>query len=804
MGDKVILTEVLEASNLTEAYVDLTAKSLIQELRHVGDDLVVRYSNLDDRTELGEPADQRPESDDGQRTFTVDEAVEALGFGRFQIKLSILTGLAWMADAMEMMLLSLISPALACEWGISSVQQALVTTCVFSGMMLSSTFWGKICDRFGRRKGLTFSTLVACLMGALSSMSPHFYVLLLFRGLTGFGIGGVPQSVTLYAEFLPTAQRAKCVVLIESFWAIGAVFEALLAYVVMSWWGWRALMLGSSLPLGIFAALSFWLPESARFDMASGHPERAMETLQEAARQNRVQLPIGRLVSSTPAGKDNRGDLTSLLAPDLRKTTILLWIIWAVNAFSYYGMVLFTTVLFQSHDECHGGLFSNGTKLETCQPLTRSDYFDLLSTTLAEFPGLIITVVVIEWLGRKKTMALEFSVFAIFTFLLYFCLDRFTVTVFIFVARAFISGAFQCAYVYTPEVYPTTLRAVGLGTSSAMARIGAIATPFVAQVASETSLSLPIGIYGTAAVVGLISAVSLPIETKGRTSSRGKAGLEWILSCSSFSRSTWASRICIFAYSRHGQQCYGCTQRWKKMERKDIEDFLRRSNSICDHEVESDEPITVRRMSLAEFTGLAPKQKIFDIEVPTWRSSVSQSSLLNSFSARRRSVLSTDVCDSPSRRLTPQKEESLDLATAIDRLSSLRERTSNLERAEGALDGVEIAKERDRANEAIGRLALVSRDISGSANETVRKGSTLIGEATEAAELLFAAVEPLIVHSPVFLSELIATEASQVFRSLAEFLCSFRDDSPATSAATAHVTSSLNVLNRALASLDQR
>ncbi|CAJ0580676.1 unnamed protein product, partial [Mesorhabditis spiculigera] len=187
-----------------------------------------------------------------------------------------------------------------------------------------------------------------------------------------------------------------------------------------------------------------------------------------------------------------------------------------VNAFSYYGMVLFTTVLFQSHDECHGGLFSNGTTLSECQPLTQKDYLDLLCATLAEFPGLIITVFIIEWLGRKRTMAVEFAVFSIFTYLLYFCLDRFTVTTFIFIARAFISGAFQCAYVYTPEVYPTTLRAVGLGASSGMARVGAILTPFVAQVASERSLALPIGIYGTAALCGLIAAISLPIETKGR------------------------------------------------------------------------------------------------------------------------------------------------------------------------------------------------------------------------------------------------------------------------------------------------
>lgn len=51
--------------------------------------------------------------------------------------------------------------------------------------------------------------------GFLSSLAPSFAWLLLLRGLVGFAIGCVPQSVTLYAEFLPTKQRAKCVVLLD-------------------------------------------------------------------------------------------------------------------------------------------------------------------------------------------------------------------------------------------------------------------------------------------------------------------------------------------------------------------------------------------------------------------------------------------------------------------------------------------------------------------------------------------------------------------------------------------------------------
>lgn len=94
-----------------------------------------------------------------------------------------------------------------------------------------------------------------------------------------------------------------------------------------------------------------------------------------------------------------------------------------VNAFCYYGIVLFTTVLFQSDDKCHGGISMNSSLAE-CKPLVQKDYIDLLSTTMAEFPGLIITAVVIESLGRKKTMAIEFGVYTIFMFLLFFCLQR--------------------------------------------------------------------------------------------------------------------------------------------------------------------------------------------------------------------------------------------------------------------------------------------------------------------------------------------------------------------------------------------
>lgn len=69
---------------------------------------------------------------------------------------------------------------------------------------------------------------------------------------------------------------------------------------------------------------------------------------------------------------------------------------------------------------------------------------------------------------------------------------------------------------FSPEVYPTYLRAVGVGVCSGMARLGAMVTPFVAQVLVKSSLNLAIGLYGGVALMAVAASLLLPIETKGR------------------------------------------------------------------------------------------------------------------------------------------------------------------------------------------------------------------------------------------------------------------------------------------------
>uniref|UniRef100_A0A8C9WV42 Synaptic vesicle 2-related protein n=1 Tax=Sander lucioperca TaxID=283035 RepID=A0A8C9WV42_SANLU len=444
-------------------------------------------------------------------TFMVEDAVEAIGFGTFQWKLSILTGLSWMADAMEMMILSILAPQLHCEWRLPTLEVALLTSAVFIGMMISSSLWGNISDRYGRKTGLKMSVLWTMFYGVMSAFAPIYGWILVLRALVGFGIGGAPQSVTLYAEFLPMKSRATCILLIEIFWALGTVFEVLLAILVMPTLGWRWLLGLSTIPLFIFSILCFWLPESARYDVLTGNQEKALATLKRIATENGAPMPLGKLIA---ARQEDRGKIQDLFSSHFRWTTVLLWFIWFANAFSYYGLVLLTTELFQEGGAC-GNRASLRCNLE-CKYLNSDDYKDLLWTTLSEFPGLLVPLWAIDRLGRKKTMALCFFVFSMCIIPLYGCVGRVSMTVLIFIARAFIAGGFQTAYVYTPEVYPTATRALGLGTSSGMARVGALITPFVAQVMLESSVYLALSVYCCCCLLAAVASCALPIETTGR------------------------------------------------------------------------------------------------------------------------------------------------------------------------------------------------------------------------------------------------------------------------------------------------
>ncbi|CAL1543901.1 unnamed protein product [Lymnaea stagnalis] len=448
--------------------------------------------------------------------YTMQAAIDQLGFGRFQVKISVLAGLCYMADAMEMMLLSILAPVLKCTWKLSGLQEAILTASVFFGMGLTSNFWGILSDKYGRKPVLLLFASFTGYFGILSSLSPNYWWILATRFVVGCGLGATPQAMTYYSEFLPTKFRGPCMFAIAIMWAVGSCLEAALALVVMDTLGWRWLLGISSLPLLAFSLTFKLLPESPRYHLVHGQRSQAMAVLEKIARENGSKLPEGTLLDPKDKKKDGT-QWKDLFLPGRRRTTVMVTIMGLSGNMAYYGSAILTTSLFEQDDGCHGYDSESNKPTDSCdvycKTLSKSDYVDFLITTLSEVPGILLSMFLLARLGRKKLLALLYFSYTAVMLLCNICAPRSVLVGLLFVARALGDGAAQGNSVYTAEVFPTSIRAAALGWCSSVTRAGIMMTPFLAQVLIQQSVYLSISSFALLGALGGLAAMLLPVET---------------------------------------------------------------------------------------------------------------------------------------------------------------------------------------------------------------------------------------------------------------------------------------------------
>lgn len=495
--------------------------------------------------------------------------------GPFQYLLLLLTGLAWTAESMEMLLLSFLKQPLQCAWGISDAQAALITTAVGVGMLAGALFWGVVADSTGRRWSFILSTAVTFFLGVASALSPNYLAMLLLRGAVGFGIGGVPVSFSLLMEFLPVSHRGTWGMAISVFWSIGAIFESAVAMAVLPPLGWRWLIGISSLPLGIVLLLTFIVLESPRWLVSRGRLESAKAVVERVATFNGRTPLQGSLVAAAQHAERPKGGVKQLLRPGVRWFTVLVFVIWFASAFLYYGTIMVqpemiaaekagTRCVADGVDRCarfsdqsvcqlhHRCVWkpTNGTdqnanatkgvcetvssgrqlvrksddeqddverrkKLACVHQLTTQDFLSTLWASVGELPGVLLSFAVLDSIGRRALIGDSFFLVAVLFAVLLLCVGRVGETVIFFIARGASSGYFQGTYLYTNEVYPARVRATAMGVCSSVARVGLILTPLVAQLLFNRSIKAAMGTYAAVSAVAVVAVKLIPIETTG-------------------------------------------------------------------------------------------------------------------------------------------------------------------------------------------------------------------------------------------------------------------------------------------------
>jgi MFS family permease len=512
---------------------------------------------------------------------TVNEAVEKIGFGIFQIVALNLSGLAWSAVAMEILLLTILSPILKLEWNLTALQEATLTAVVFVGFFFGSIFWGFYADMYGRKWGLFFAAVLTSCFGILCAFSPSYEAMAFLRTMLGFAAAGSKQGITLSGEYCPAKYLRISTQLVEIYWVVGAVGIVGIGWATVPTLGWRWLLGFAAIPVIIMTFVIPFMPSSPRHLVIQGKKEQALKNLNIIARFNckpklhvrlvtdqekeeltmkhnssSKLLPLQGSKTEDEGGTKSEGselkeenDVTQaftevefheshplkkkktevqflrvldLFKNGMWKTTILLWMIWLNIVAYYFGIILLTTALFQYDKHCKGLLRSNcfgDEDPDFCRSLGDDDYRDLLWTSVAEVPGIFFTMFLMAMpcLGRKVVIASEMALLTVSTGFLLICVDRIVLTIILFICRGLIAGIFQAVYVYTPEVYSTTVRGLGLGLSSTFGRIGGVIIPYVAQPLLKANEFAAIGVFAGLAGLGVLLVAILPIETKGRS-----------------------------------------------------------------------------------------------------------------------------------------------------------------------------------------------------------------------------------------------------------------------------------------------
>lgn len=293
--------------------------------------------------------------------LTRAEALEKAGLGWFQCGLGGVCGIFLMADAMEMMIIGMISPAIKCEFDMTQLQMALLTSVIFAGFFAGNAFWGAAADWWGRKWVVTACSAITGCLGVACSVAPSYPWLVALRGLVGFGIGGIPVAFALNTELLPEKDRSRVGGMLWIFWGVGSCAETGLAYVVVPALGWRWLVALSSLPMLTCLMLSCWLPESPGWLACKGRTEETKEVILRVATANGTLEALGNFEivedakkADEEGGDDAKENVAESVACSLLRGTqrvvIPLALAWFTSMALYYGTTLIQSEMIQAID----------------------------------------------------------------------------------------------------------------------------------------------------------------------------------------------------------------------------------------------------------------------------------------------------------------------------------------------------------------------------------------------------------------------------------------------------------------------
>ncbi|MBQ7499095.1 MAG: MFS transporter [Selenomonas sp.] len=434
------------------------------------------------------------------------ERLEKLPVGSFQYKLLAVTGLGWLFDSMDTGLIAFVLPVLAKDWSLTPAQMGWIGSIGLIGMALGAVLAGTLADRIGRKKVFSITVLLYSLSTGMCALSWSYESLLFFRFLVGFGLGGeLPVAATLMSEYAPSHLRGRFIVLLESFWALGWLVAACIAYLLIPMFGWKIAFVIGTLPALYVFLIRLHMPESVRYLLSKNRVEEAKDIILSLEKKlSVVSQPFEGELTPVEKGqvKEETPRFTKLWNRQFRMRTLMLWLAWFGIVFSYYGIFMWLPSI----------VFAQGFAV-----VKTFEY--VLIMTLAQLPGYFAAAYLVDVIGRKYTLSLFLLMSGVCSFFFGNASSSETLLAWGAAMSFFNLGAWGVIYTYTPEQYPTSMRALGSGWAAGFGRIGGMLAPMLVGVMIASSFGMNTIFLMFASVFVIISAVVIALGHESKQKS---------------------------------------------------------------------------------------------------------------------------------------------------------------------------------------------------------------------------------------------------------------------------------------------
>ncbi len=357
-----------------------------------------------------------------------------------------------------------ILPLVLKEWHLTPVQGGSIASYTFVGLMLGAAGFGILSDRIGRKKTLILAVAISGIFNGIAYFAPDYTVFCVLRFLSGLGLGGIPPlSVTLLSELVPTRMRAKAVTTATCGFPFGWALSGIVAMFIVPNFGWRVLLAVSGfLALILVPFLIVYLAESIRFLSGKGRNEEATEQMRRIEKMARLSASEWSFDGATSGLHKKKGALRQLFSAKLAVMTILVWLSYCFTLVTVHGLSVWIPQLF----------------VKAGYSLVKSYSFSIVQSMWALAGGFFLGFL-LDHFGRKPGLLLSFMLGGL-SILIFSIANS---PAFLYLA-GIATGLFVLPlpgvlHVVAGEIYPTSIRATGVGWAAVASRIGSILGPIL-------------------------------------------------------------------------------------------------------------------------------------------------------------------------------------------------------------------------------------------------------------------------------------------------------------------------------------